>query len=80
MSLLNLGLTKKYLTNNQTKKRDSNGKLFNEFVPVKYRWTHGATDLHLGDGLLIYSKMILRFRDKLICFSLIKLSICICCF
>ena len=23
--------------------------------PVKYRWTHGATDLHLGDGLLIYS-------------------------
>tara|TARA_B100000900_G_scaffold383700_1_gene371876 strand:- start:449 stop:1183 length:735 start_codon:yes stop_codon:yes gene_type:complete len=30
---------------------------------VAYRWTHGATDYHLGDGLLIYS-FIQFFRAK----------------
>ena len=40
--LFNLKYIKKYLTNNNDK-------------PVTYRWTHGATDNHLGDGLLIYS-------------------------
>jgi len=63
MSLLNLGLIQKYLTSNQTKKRDSNNKSFTEFAPVKYRWTHGATDLHLGDGLLVYS-IIQHMRAK----------------
>jgi len=24
---------------------------------VKYRWSHGATDKHLGDGMIIYSMM-----------------------
>lgn len=23
--------------------------------PVPYRWTHGATDLHMGDGIMVYS-------------------------
>ena len=36
--------------------------------PVKYRWTHGATDLHLGDGLMIYS---------LIMFNRAKICVCI---
>ena len=40
--LFNLKYIKKFLTNNNDK-------------PVTYRWTHGATDKHLGDGLLIYS-------------------------
>jgi len=40
--LFNLKYIKKFLTNNNDK-------------PVTYRWTHGATDEHLGDGLLIYS-------------------------
>jgi hypothetical protein len=31
--------------------------------PVPYRWTHGATDLHMGDGLLVYS-IIQHMRSK----------------
>jgi len=31
---------------------------------VKYRWSHGATDKHLGDGMLVYSLMYL-FKPKL---------------
>ena len=51
MSLQNLDYLKDNLTNNQE---------FNECHevedrPVPYRWSHGATDLHLGDGLLVYS-------------------------
>jgi len=30
---------------------------------VPYRWTHGATDLHLGDGLIVYS-LIQHMRAK----------------
>ena len=30
---------------------------------VPYRWSHGATDLHLGDGLVIYS-LIQYMRSK----------------
>ena len=50
--LFNLKYIKKYLTNNNDK-------------PVTYRWTHGATDEHLGDGLLIYSIILsaLTLRD-----------------
>jgi len=35
----------------------------NEDSPVPYRWTHGATDLHLGDGLIVYS-IIQHMRAK----------------
>ena len=31
--------------------------------PVPYRWTHGATDLHMGDGIVIYS-IIQHLRAK----------------
>ena len=27
----------------------------NDDTPVPYRWTHGATDLHIGDGIMVYS-------------------------
>ena len=54
-SILNYNLVKEYLTNNFTTKKDVNGKEYKEFTSLKYRWTHGATDKHLGDGLLIYS-------------------------
>ena len=27
----------------------------NDDTPVPYRWTHGATDLHMGDGIMGYS-------------------------
>lgn len=31
--------------------------------PVPYRWTHGATDLHMGDGIMVYS-LIQHMRAK----------------
>lgn len=46
----NLEYLKTNLTNNNDK-------------PVPYRWTHGATDLHLGDGLVVYS-IIQQMRAK----------------
>ena len=55
MSIINYVLVKEFFTNNFKIKKDTNENEFKELSPVKYRWTHGATDLHLGDGLLIYS-------------------------
>jgi hypothetical protein len=35
----------------------------NEGKPVPYRWTHGSTEKHLGDGLVVYS-IIQHMRYK----------------
>ncbi len=35
----------------------------NNGEPVPYRWTHGATDLHVGDGIMVYS-LIQQLRAK----------------
>lgn len=64
MDLFNKEYTKQYLTNNHSFDEDGNMIL----EPVKYRWTHGATDSHLGDGLLVYS---------LIMFNRAKVCVCI---
>lgn len=64
MQLLNNILIEQYLTNNH--KIDENGNMV--LQPVKYHWTHGATDKHLGDGLLVYS---------LIMFNRAKVCVCI---
>jgi hypothetical protein len=64
MELLNKTLIRDYLSNNHTVDEYGNKIL----EPVKYRWTHGATDLHLGDGLMIYS---------LIMFNRAKVCVCI---
>ena len=32
---------------------------------INYRWTHGATDKHLGDTLIIYS-LIQMMRSKIV--------------
>ena len=53
--LLNLDFIKLFLTNNGD-------------TPVPYRWTHGATDKHLGDGLLIYS--FIQFMRAKVCVCL----------
>ena len=63
MELLNKKLIKEYLTNNH--KIDDEGNMI--LKPVDYRWTHGATDLHLGDGLLVYS--FIQF---------IRAKVCVC--
>jgi hypothetical protein len=51
-------LNEEYIKNNIT-----NNQLGDELIPVPYRWSHGATDLHLGDGLLIYA-LIQHMRCK----------------
>ena len=63
MDLFNKEYIKQYLTNNHT--IDEDGSMILE--PVKYRWAHGATDLHLGDGLLVYS--FIQF---------IRAKVCVC--
>jgi len=45
-----------HITGNITKNIDE---------PVAYRWTHGATDKHLGDGMMIYS-LITMLRSKIV--------------
>ena len=50
MSITNKDFIKGFISNNGSD-------------PVSYRWTHGATDYHLGDGLLIYS-LIQYMRAK----------------
>lgn len=54
-NISNLNIVKDFFTNNQEKKIDINNSTFIDFTPVKYRWTHGANDYNLGDGLLVYS-------------------------
>jgi len=39
-----------------------------KLVNVPYRWSHGATDDHLGDGLIIYS--LIQFMRAKICVCL----------
>ena len=34
---------------------------------VKYRWSHGATDKHLGDGMLIYSLIYYHKFQTCVC-------------
>jgi hypothetical protein len=57
--LQDLNYIKKYLTHNL--EFDYRGE--EETISVPYRWSHGATDLHLGDGLIIYS-LIQYMRAK----------------
>ena len=62
-SLINLDRVKKFITNNTHIDKEGN----EIHTPVKYRWTHGATDLHLGDGILVYS--LIQF---------IRAKVCVC--
>lgn len=55
MSLINYNFIKSFFTNNQYKLKDNSNKDIIELKPIKYRWTHGATDKYLGDGMLVYS-------------------------
>ena len=55
MSILNTKFIKDFITHNLNTKEDTNGEKYEEYTPIKYRWTHGSTDLSMGDGLLVYS-------------------------
>ena len=75
MTLLNLDFIKDFFTHNQSKESDTNENEYIELKKVPYRWTHGATDLTLGDGLLIYS-IIHYMRAKVcVCFCLIRTNV-----
>lgn len=53
------------ITNKDYIKQYITGNLKNgEVIPVPYRWSHGATDYHLGDGLLVYA-LIQHMRAKI---------------
>lgn len=67
-NILNFNIIKDFFTNNHYKKLDSNGQTYTEYEPSKYRWSHGATDLHLGDGMLIYS--VIQFLRAKTCVCL----------
>ena len=67
MSILDKHFIKHNITNNTLETVEENGKMYFKHNPVPYRWTHGATDFHLGDGLLIYSIIQLMRYKSLVC-------------
>jgi len=66
--ILNKDYIFKFLSNNTEQVLEQDGKTYEKQIPVTYRWTHGATDYHLGDGLLIYS--IIQYMRAKICVCL----------
>lgn len=64
--LLDKTYTSYFLTNDQHQ-YEEDGQTDFELKPVPYRWTHGATDYHLGDGLLIYSIIQLMRYKTVVC-------------
>ena len=68
MSILNKDFIKDFITHNLSTKVDSNGKDYTEHTPIKYRWTHGATEYSLGDGLLVYS--VIHYLRAKVCVCL----------
>ena len=66
MSIIDKTFVKHFITNN-TEEVEDNGKKYFKHKPVQYRWTHGATDFHMGDGLLIYSIIQLMRYKTVVC-------------
>jgi len=56
-----------FITNNRKETVQGDGSIVTTYEPVPYRWTHGATDKHLGDGLLLYSIVQLMRYKIIIC-------------
>lgn len=67
-NIINFNILKDFFTNNHYKKLDTSGEEYNQYKPIKYRWSHGATDLHLGDGMLIFS--VIQFLRAKTCVCL----------
>src|SRR5210317_1181382 len=67
MSILDKNFIKHFITNNTVKVEEENGKTYFKHKPVQYRWTHGATNFHLGDGLLIYTIIQLMRYKTVVC-------------
>lgn len=67
MGVLDKEFIRQFITNNPFEKKEADEKVYKYFHPVPYRWTHGATDYHMGDGLLIYSIIQLMRYKTLVC-------------
>lgn len=67
MSIIDKHFINHNISNNTKTVVEADGKEYLQFKPVKYRWTHGASNYHLGDGLLIYSIIQLMRYKSLVC-------------
>ena len=67
MKIYNKEYIRQFLTNNPVMSKDVNGKPVKNFRQVPYRWTHGATDYHLGDGHLVHSIIVAMRYKSLVC-------------
>jgi len=57
-----------YIKHNITNNREIDEVGDEIFKNVPYRWSHGATDTHLGDGLIVYS--IIQYMRAKVCVCL----------
>lgn len=67
MGVIDKTFVSEYITQNEAWKKDAEGNDIRYFEPVPYRWTHGATKYHMGDGLLIYSIIQMMRYKNLVC-------------
>lgn len=61
-------IDKNFVKDNITNNRDFDEVGEEVLRSVPYRWSHGATDYHLGDGLIIYS--LIQFMRVKVCVCL----------
>lgn len=64
--LLDKAYIEHFLTHDQVK-YEEDGNTKTKLTPVPYRWTHGASNFHIGDGLLIYSIIQLMRYKNVVC-------------
>ena len=64
MSVLNTEWIKSYITNNH-KLDEKTGETIYE--PVLYRWSHGATDYHMGAGMMYFSLVYYMKARNCVC-------------
>jgi hypothetical protein len=57
-----------YIKNNLTNNREIDEVGDEILKNVPYRWSHGANDLHLGDGLIVYS--LIQYMRAKVCVCL----------
>ena len=65
--ILNKEYIRTHITTNRVDKQHPTGKITTHYDPVPFRWTHGATETHLGDGLLIYTVIQLMRYKVVVC-------------
>ena len=67
MSIINNEFVKTHVTVNKVIRKKPDGTEVLEYKPVPFRWTHGATENHLGDGLLVYTIIQLMRYKTVVC-------------